>query len=345
MNVRLPRPLGRFPAIALIGLIGWHLSAPQPSSADDYPTTCNYCQDLCGWVEPGTVERQAVESRSDESRSADSGNVASQRGDTFAADPLATIKAIDLCTAQAIEALRHMNRWWKAGQDLTDRIAAFQWKMAMVAVATREPLDVESLGRSVLEPAAPPPAGGDRSGVAVALDAPFVGTAPLIATIEEAYLPYDLSAADLRLRSIYPVTAEPFCVRSRVAGWIQQPLRPEIIETAAPRTAAVRATDRQLDTVMTGPVDCWWEEWVYRIDQWAQRLSAVRPDRVGQQIARAADQGNQLLHAATASLVAAWPEPTDRPSAAGRALLTRAGAWAISPPQQIVEVPGATTVR
>ena len=43
----------------------------------------------------------------------------------------------------------------------------------------------------------------------------LVGTAPMIVTIEEVSMPYDLEARDLKVSSLFPLSKRAFCVRDR----------------------------------------------------------------------------------------------------------------------------------
>ena len=85
--------------------------------------------------------------------------------------------------------------------------------MQLQELATQEPVDVDSLGPSVLIPARPK---RKLPTIEVARIDPLIGSSPVIATIEEDYMPYDLSARDLRLWSVFPIASHPFCVRGQV---------------------------------------------------------------------------------------------------------------------------------
>ena len=84
-------------------------------------------------------------------------------------------------------------------------------------LAAEEPIDVESLGKSVLVDAfGHAETDAVEPGVYVTAIDMLVGGSPIIATIEEDYLPYDLSARDIKLWSVFPISTHPFCIRSRV---------------------------------------------------------------------------------------------------------------------------------
>jgi len=201
MNVRFFPSPDRYLAIALIALAAWHSACSRQAAAHDFPNTCNYSEELCGWVDV-------------------------DRSEPAPTDPLAAIKALDVYVAQSFEALQQMNRWWQIGNHLADRFAAIKLRSAIAEIAAAEPIDVAGLGPSVLELDTSSVSLGEAEvpGMEQISTDPLVGSAAMIATVEETYLPYDLSAADLRLRSFYPLSTEPFCIRSRVAGWSHVPL-------------------------------------------------------------------------------------------------------------------------
>jgi hypothetical protein len=80
-------------------------------------------------------------------------------------------------------------------------------------LAQEEPIDIESLGPSVLIPENRPMS---VTGIEVAPINPLIGSSPVIATIEEDYMPYDLSARDLENWNAYPIESHPFNAEDRV---------------------------------------------------------------------------------------------------------------------------------
>lgn len=99
-------------------------------------------------------------------------------------------------------------------------------------LATQEPVDVESLGPSVLLPT-----NRKRPGIEIARIDPLIGSSPVIATIEEDYMPYDLSARDLRLWSAFPIASHPFCVRGQTEDHLASQLWDDF-DTAMARAKA-----------------------------------------------------------------------------------------------------------
>jgi hypothetical protein len=73
-------------------------------------------------------------------------------------------------------------------------------------LAAEEPIDIESLGPSVLVPKNRPMS---VTGIEVAPINPLIGSSPIIATIEEDYMPYDLSADDLKSWNAYSIASHP----------------------------------------------------------------------------------------------------------------------------------------
>ena len=73
-------------------------------------------------------------------------------------------------------------------------------------LAAEEPIDIESLGPSVLVPKNRPMS---VTGIEVAPINPLIGSSPIIATIEEDYMPYDLSADDLKNWNTFPIASNP----------------------------------------------------------------------------------------------------------------------------------------
>lgn len=80
-------------------------------------------------------------------------------------------------------------------------------------LAQEEPIDIKSLGPSVLTPKNRPTS---VTRIEVAPINPLIGSSPVIATIEEDYMPYDLSARDLENWNTYPIAPHPFNAEDRV---------------------------------------------------------------------------------------------------------------------------------
>jgi hypothetical protein len=143
----------------------------------------------------------------------------------------------------------------------------------------------------------------------------------MIVTINEPYMPYDMSVSDLRLRSVFPMSTKPFCVRSRAAQWNQVPMSIEVEH--------LQLAKLQKKKVLY-PVDCYMDELIWALDSMTARgsrlWSITKPEFAGEQLATLVSRGNQIAYRATDLIASHWPEPIAKPSAAGRALLTRAGA-------------------
>ena len=81
-------------------------------------------------------------------------------------------------------------------------------------LAAEEPIDIETLGPSVLIPENRPMS---VTRIEVAPISPLIGSSPVIATIEEDYMPYDLSAQDLQNWNAYPIESHPFSSETDVS--------------------------------------------------------------------------------------------------------------------------------
>ena len=87
-------------------------------------------------------------------------------------------------------------------------------------LAAEEPIDVETLGPSVvviidpLPSAAAAPEISPSSADQLPPAADMVGASPVIVTLEDEYLPYDLSARDMKVWSVLPSDTDPFCIHS-----------------------------------------------------------------------------------------------------------------------------------
>lgn len=358
-----------------------------PLLADEYPTTCNYNDELCGWVEAeAEVETEAevkteaeteieVDSVAVECRLTLEASIATiaavigeQTGVAFQqfVEPFAMVgPAID----DSVAMVRGLEQFWNGIVALHELSSPVCTDEAIAAIAALEPIDVERHGPSVLirEPETPQQS---VPGIQVTPIDSLVGSAPMIVTINEPYLPYDLSASDLRLRSVFPISTKPFCVRSQVADWDIIPMWTEVEHLQIARTqthesvpveakpaagltkteptalasgieaATVEPTrpeasgyDSETGTdlsAQSAPVDCYLEEVIWLVESWAAEESrlatAFHPKSLGARFAKLVSHGNRIVYQATDLITSHWPAPIAKPSSAGRALLTRAGA-------------------
>lgn len=133
--------------------------------------------------------------------------------------------------------LEHVTRfqaWWDSAiaqaESLRKADAAAKQEsiqQALAAIVAEEPIDVTMHGPSILLTEEEPPA------IKITRLDPLVGGSPMIATIEVEYLPYDLSARDLKLWSVLPTSTQPFCIRSRFDAFDWSPLSSDLEEDVA----------------------------------------------------------------------------------------------------------------
>lgn len=111
----------------------------------------------------------------------------------------------------------HRQEPWQVTASLTtpDRNPAHltPLDLQLQELAQQEPIDIESFGPSVLIPENRSPS---VTGIVVAPLNPLIGSSAVIATIEEDYMPYDLSARDLADWNDYPIASHPFNTEDHV---------------------------------------------------------------------------------------------------------------------------------
>jgi hypothetical protein len=223
-----------------------------------------------------------------------------------------------------------LDQCWDSMLTAANQLRIERTNDAIAAIAALEPIDTDSLGPSVLmknDVLMPNDEIGIASdptlipGIVVTPIDALVGSAAMIVTINEPYMPYDMSVSDLRLRSVFPMSTKPFCVRSRAAQWNPVPMSTEVEH--------LQLAKLQKKKVLY-PVDCYMDELIWALDSMTERgsrlWSITKPEFAGEQLATLVSRGNQIAYRATDLIASHWPEPIAKPSAAGRALLIRAGA-------------------
>jgi hypothetical protein len=114
-------------------------------------------------------------------------------------------------------------------------------------------------------------------------------------------------------------------------------------------------------SVCNASADCLLDEWIWRIETWTAENSplwaTLAPRNIGKHVARLVSGGNRLFQGAAQMLASSWPDVEEsETSAAGQALLARAGAIEAGDPidligpvgpigsveAQIVELPSGT---
>jgi hypothetical protein len=234
-----------------------------PLAASDYSDTCNFNQELCGWVaesEPPAALKSSTESAPAEGPT---------KLEQYVGESMAKIRTT---IAESVQLVRMLNEWYTS--------ISFQ-STTVIEIPPDPVIEITPSDR-------------------------LVGSGPMVFTLAEPYLPYDLSVTDLsvtnlRLQSTFPLAVEPFCVRGRAA-----------------------------EPTVNGPVDCWLSEMIDLADRWTASDSPLHrytdPTAIGRQLAAWAASGHRSIQQVTAALAARWPEPHLAPSRAGSALLTRAEA-------------------
>lgn len=170
----------------------------------------------------------------------------------------------------------------------------------------------------------------DRISVKPAKKSTRVGSAAFIVSLDEAYLPYDLSRADLLRWQHLGTINKPYCLRNAHAGiavdpmWNDHPSESFTIE-AAVETKVVSGNEKWI----MSSADCLLDEWIYKVesalDEGATLRQAMRPDAVGAALASLWSNGQNATARLTKVLARVWPEIPAKPAAA-RQLLARAEA-------------------
>ncbi|WP_146528480.1 hypothetical protein [Novipirellula artificiosorum] len=120
----------------------------------------------------------------------------------------------DVSVAEEVEAEEFVAAE-KAEADLEALAVAEEICNDLASLAAEERIDVRVLGQSVLiiQDVTVQDVSSvvqERSGQKMS-----VGCSPMIATIEDAYLPYDLAAADIQVWNFLPLVSKPYCIVDR----------------------------------------------------------------------------------------------------------------------------------
>ncbi|MDE0864944.1 MAG: hypothetical protein OSA98_14220 [Rubripirellula sp.] len=152
----------------------------------------------------------------------------------------------------SIKAVRILQQWWDSEFNDSDAGSGHPSdpiEMQLHELATQEPVDIDSLGPSVLVPTNPQ---RKPESIEVTRIDPLIGSSPIIATIEEDYMPYDLSARDLRLWSVFPIASHPFCVRGQLednrSARLWDDFDNALAQTKSPTTTAMSSNDKNSDS-------------------------------------------------------------------------------------------------
>ncbi|MAI34549.1 MAG: hypothetical protein CMM07_23140 [Rhodopirellula sp.] len=113
-------------------------------------------------------------------------------------------------TSNALKASRFHTPWqmtFKTAKPACQESNLSPLDLQLQELVQEEPIDIESHGPSVLNPENRLPS---VTGIEIAAINPLVGSSAMIATIEEDYMPYDLSAGDLKSWNTYPIASHAF---------------------------------------------------------------------------------------------------------------------------------------
>lgn len=277
----------------------------------------------------------------------------------------------------SLETVREFQAWWKSAQTEAEsmKTASDAIQDELDRIATLEPIDVESFGPSVVvkrsvvvnrravveqsvivnRPPVKQPA--IEPGIQVTAINALIGSSPIIATIEETYQPYDLSARDLKLWSVFPTATRPFCVRSHMQALEDSSMWEDFDQAVQAETPVAPSVEFVANC---GSAYCLLDELVWQFDNWVADDSAVsvaiQPYNIGRKFAAIATGGSRIFRGAAQLLASNWPESEaelePEPSSTGQALLARAGAVQASEivaetsaGAQIAEAPSGTTLR
>jgi hypothetical protein len=262
-----------------------------------------------------------------------------------------------------------LDTWREFGESIVERAVEppFVVEEHIDRLALEEPVDVDPWGGSVLVaddsefylPLPDPPSIPDAS-------VAQVGASPVIVSIDDTYWPYDLSARDLRVWSVFPLVTEPFCIRGRhdtqlsSDSWadLDQATTERIIELSTEESVDTPlVADQPADVVYEAPLiegsaDCLLDELVWQVtcafDEHQDLKVWLRPHGIGQQIAEIAIRASRVAGTATERIAGLWPDAPPvveaKPATAGQQLLARAGAIEAAEPlaEADVAVPAAS---
>jgi hypothetical protein len=331
-------------------------------------TSCHFelagTEELCGWVDVGTHDSETVPTPAAQPSQPESDTTVAAIASAACASAGVSVQQIVEPFAmvgpyldQSLQSVERFGRWWKDAvtrtRDELEAKAELQDKID--ALAALEPIDIERLGPSVLvDDLAPVVDGGELTIEVIATD-PLVGSSPMIFTIEDTYLSYDMSQRDMKLWSVLPTPSRPFCVRSHADA---SPLWRDFDELVL-HSERNRLASSPEPVAVCGSADCHLHELLWRMETWVAADSAlwtvIEPRNVGRGVAGLLASSHRLAAGAAQLLASYWPEAEEtyqQLSPAGEALLARAGAIESSQPPcesvtdtQIAEVPTSRHVQ
>ncbi len=297
-----------------IPLLGWPESAAAAAPDRDADSKSNHCyeetQELCGWLELGTHDSVTPPSRN--ATVADAGDALEATAGILAC---AVSAKCGVAVEQIIEpfvmlgpyidnsldAVKQFQQWWDAATDFDQEceesasdLIEFDFlkveqliDQRLVLLAAMEPVDVEALGPSVLvqrfegfpsDPIALT-AEGKRRDV-------LVGCSPMIFTLEQTYMAYDMSERDVKLWSVFPTSTRPFCIRNRAGDFDASPIWDQFDQVVQ---FEPRSSFDSVAAQFKCSAYCLLDDWVARWEDLTASDSPVRqtlqPQAIGQRLA------------------------------------------------------------
>jgi hypothetical protein len=257
----------------------------------------------------------------------------------------------------SLEKVRQYQSWWGAAIATATRIQQAEQTapadptvaQQLSRIATEKPIDTECYGPSVVVDAFPVtvqliPEG--EPGIEILPLDRRVGGSAIIATIEEAYLPYD----------VLPTSTHPFCIHAEGDIWdaavmwqtFDEHVATDSVEDAADAFASEEAV---VDVAIVEPVvdhcgfaDCVLESLIWNTENWIaeheELWASVEANNVGRQVAQFGLRRHEIVQIVANQIAIRWQtipaveveQPSQEISATGAALLARAGAVAASEP-------------
>ncbi len=180
----------------------------------------------------------------------------------------------------SLDAVKQFQAWWDAAgrTEKEDETSAsdliefdfFRVEIGLdrsVEVAVMEPINTQAFGRSVLVAEFK---GFPNDPIALQANPPrkdiLVGCSPMIFTIEETYMAYDMTARDVQLWCVFPTTTRPFCIRNRGVGFDASPIWDEFDQVVQPQATV---PSDSLASRFQCSAYCMLDECVERLENWA----------------------------------------------------------------------------
>ena len=348
------------------------------SATPDRDPICEWEDELCGWATHDSCPISIEETPCGEPASTIEQSVAAAATAACAHHGISLEQIVEPFAmvgphlANQLTQIREFDQWWaNAIEAATSPTAPNEVRQEsendeseIDALAAQEPVDVDSLGPSVLNAAT-----GDRETAieaaptrdAFSINDPAtsqVGASAVIVTLDDAPLPYDVSAGEIPVWSFFPLVTQPFCVRG-CGDLDSRSLWYSLDEMATPDEvdASPQAIDRELqveakpsgederfesETVQAhtqleeellatyGSIDCVMYEVLYEVEQALDKDSSAQvwlePKTYGERFGAWLLIGQQVAAEATQQLADAWPQAVE--PTVGEQLLARAGATA-----------------